>query len=1006
MLAIDDPSEVGFTTANVSGSVARATDPSPASDAACHFEYVTNAQFLGSGFKNANQVACDPNPIVVPGTNLVAGAITGLKPGVTYRVRLTASNGAGSSSLVAANSFATTAIAPPSATIAAPTAVTATSANFSGSVDPELGPGEPSLYEVDWHFQCSPECTDSEGNLPSGSPVPPGNSPHPVEADAVLEPNTTYRVSLVAANAGESVTAGPLFFSTDVLPPLARTLGAAVQSTSAQLGAKINPLNSPVTYQFQWGVKQGENDESYENVVPAAPQQLPVADNTFHVVAETITGLQPQVTYHYRIVAVNTETGDESFGVDRSFTTLPVPTPPPPCANQSSRVGPSASLPDCRVYEFVTPGLNNSAPASGWPSISVQGILADGSAVAFSAGDPPENAEGATSTGDTFVAAHGASGWSTKSLSAPTPQSTGTDFGDSRSTVGLSSDFSQSVLWTNQPLVGGSSPAGTNLYLRRANDSFQALTKNGAPQYGPGGELSGASQDFTRLFVVSTVKQLDEDPVNGGNTYEWANGTLRLVTILPGSPEEPAPEGGAVPSGPLPSVSEDGTRVLFKAVGLPGLYLRKNAGQTVEVSASQRNVEPDPNPPADAVAAGMSADGSEVLFTSASELTNDANTGRTGGVANDRGSDLYSFDVASGVLTDLTVDEDPADAATGANVERVLGADRDASYIYFVARGNLAPGGTSGERNLYVEHEGEIRFVGSDPVGGPEGSFYVTPDGQHAAFVTTEPQTGYDNAGRSEVYKYTFGGQLECASCRQGGELPTGDASIVGRAISDNGDRLFFQSTDSVVPQAQNGQSNVFEYIAGEVRLLTPGDGGAALLVGADASGDDVFIAAFEDLAPQGQGDVFGIYDARVGANVSSSTTSAGCQGESCRSGAPPAPSEVSPGTASFEAPGKVALSAPKFIKGAKASLRVIAPGAGELTVSGRGLGTITKPASKAGAVTIPVTLKRGAQTKLEKNRVYRTEVEVLYKSGAGESSRAAASLKFEAARKKSKGAK
>ena len=89
---------------------------------------------------------------------------------------------------------------------------------------------------------------------------------------------------------------------------------------------------------------------------------------------------------------------------------------------------------------------------------------------------------------------------------------------------------------------------------------------------------------------------------------------------------------------------------------------------------------------------GVAADGSEVLFTSHSELTDDANTGRTGGVPNHQGSDLYSYDVGSGELTDLTVADKPADAAAGADVERVLGASRNADYVYFIATGDLAPG--------------------------------------------------------------------------------------------------------------------------------------------------------------------------------------------------------------------------------------------------------------------------------------------------------------------------
>ena len=92
----------------------------------------------------------------------------------------------------------------------------------------------------------------------------------------------------------------------------------------------------------------------------------------------------------------------------------------------------------------------------------------------------------------------------------------GAYFGEDPSTVGLSRDLSQSVLWSNQPLAGGASPSGTNLYLRRADGSMVALTSAGAPKFSAGGELSGASQDFTRLFIVSTVKQLPCRPGQRG----------------------------------------------------------------------------------------------------------------------------------------------------------------------------------------------------------------------------------------------------------------------------------------------------------------------------------------------------------------------------------------------------------------------------------------------------------------------------------------------------------
>ncbi len=999
VLTVNNAAEVTYTTAKVSGTVERPANPAPAFNANCGFEYVIHAQFIATGFKTASRVPCTTSPVTTPGSNPANAELTGLKPGGTYHLRLTAANAGGTRSLVAASTFTTTAITPPTVTISSPVLGAGTSAHFSGSINPQLGPAAAGLYEVDWHFVCTPKCLDSNGQQLSGTPIPPDNSSHPVSADVTLEPNTEYQVRLVAANAGETATAGPTTVATPAFPPIARTLGVSATAESAVLGAKVNPFNSPVTYQFEWGLT-----DSYGNLVPAAAESLSRADNAFHYVTASLPGLSPGTAYHYRVVATNTQIDQESAGADRTFTTPAVPGPTPACLNDSSRVGTSANLPDCRAYEFVTPNLNGSAPTAGWPGLAVDGVRADGGAIAFVSGDAPEDAEGSTSVANTLLAQRGGTGWTTKSLSAGTPNASGTNFGSRRSTVGLSGDLSQSVLWTNQPLAGSGSPSGTNLYLRRGDGTVVALTKVGAAKFTEGGGLSGASQDFTRLFIVSTVKQIQTDPVAGGNTYEWSGENLQLVTILPGAAKEAAPAGGSVPQGALPSVSDDGHRVLFKATGLPGLYLRLDGERTVEVSASKRTTDPDPNPTASAISAGLAADGSTVLFTSASELTDEANTGETAGQANDQGSDLYSYDVATDQLIDLTIDEDPADVGAGADVERVVGASRDASYVYFIARGKLAEGGTSGERNLYVEHGGAIDFVGSNPTGDESQGypFYVTPDGQHAAFMATEGQTGYDTAGQSEVYKFTYGAGLECASCRPSGEVPSGGASIAGRALSDDGSRLFFQSTDAVVPQAQSGLSNVFEYAGGAVRLLTPGDGLTALLAGASASGDDVFIATFEKLSPRSQGAAFAIYDARVNADVPPPPAPSVCQGESCRGTATAAQQLASPGTAKFESPGTVAAPKSKTVAGSKAKLRLTVPESGELSIVGRGIKPLKE--SAAGTVNVTVALTKTADKRRLRKGSFKTTAEVLFTSPAGSLSRAEVTLKFTAGSQKKGG--
>ena len=374
--------------------------------------------------------------MTTPGANPVGAELTGLKPGATYHLRLTASNPGGSSSLAAAATFTTTAISPPSVTISPATLGLGTAAHFSGTINPQLGPGGNSLYEVRWHFECTPKCLGPSGEPIGGAPIAPDNSSHPVSADVVLEPNTEYQVTLVATNAGASATSSPVTLSTPPFLPIARTLGVSVGSGSANLGAKINPLNAPVTYQFEWGPT-----ESYGNLAPATPQSFSRADNAYHFVAAPISGLSPATSYHYRVLATNTQTSAKAFGADRTFTTLPTPTAPLPCPNEVSRFGPSAALPDCRVFEFTTPGLAGSAPASGWPGLEVEGVREDGSAIAFLAAGAPDEAEGNTSVDNTFLARLGAAGWATRSLSAATPTGSGTYFGSARSTVGISSDL-------------------------------------------------------------------------------------------------------------------------------------------------------------------------------------------------------------------------------------------------------------------------------------------------------------------------------------------------------------------------------------------------------------------------------------------------------------------------------------------------------------------------------------------------------------------------------------
>ncbi|HTA32593.1 MAG TPA: hypothetical protein VK721_04130 [Solirubrobacteraceae bacterium] len=423
------------------------------------------------------------------------------------------------------------------------------------------------------------------------------------------------------------------------------------------------------------------------------------------------------------------------------------------------------------------------------------------------------------------------------------------------------------------------------------------------------------------------------------------------------------------------AISADGSHVVFEAKadgGLPDaqqqgkteLYDRIDASSTVEISAPAPGAQPkrcetsrgicDAEP---ARFWAASADGSLVYFTSKAALTKESNTGsevRTQqeleeqrereeeGIpepeAQNPGEDLYRYDVDTRTLTDLTAD---AAARNGAEVLGVVGASSDGSRVYFVAKADLAGAAEAGEPNLYLwdgaskptfiatlkapdkgeethveaEDKGEAFPYESDVEDWTQhptmSQAYVTPDGEHLAFMSVNPLTGYDNidqrTGKAdpEVYEYDAEtGVLVCASCDAGDVPPLGSAFIGAtlderastafhqpRSLSDDGGRLFFSSPDPLVPGLQGGSDKLFEYENGAAQLISGSEaGGEAVFLDASASGDDVFFATREPLTATDADELLDVYDARVDGGLSMPIVPTPCQGSACQEpyGSPP----------------------------------------------------------------------------------------------------------------------
>jgi hypothetical protein len=599
------------------------------------------------------------------------------------------------------------------------------------------------------------------------------------------------------------------------------------------------------------------------------------------------------------------------------------------CPNEALRTGYSASLPDCRAYEMVSPVDKNEGAVGGpggvdWFFHPSWRSSLDGSRMAFSSSQAFADSQTGAAEADFYVASRGAGGWSTHALLPPQHVNPGSN---SPIVGAFSPDLSSYLLGIGgpagedlPPLVGGEPRGTTNLFVRSTDSGASQLVDVTPPGVTPpSAAIGGAitSPDLSHVVFEDVAKLTPDAPAEGSGMYEWSGGAVTLVGI--NTAEEPAKGAG----GPL-LVSEDGSRVLFRSDNC-GLCLREvGARRTVRVDASQGW-----GPGGGGQFQTANGDLSRIFFlaSASSGLTNDTPTGDSPSSQN-----LYEYDAVSGKLTDLT-------PVSEVEVQGVSGLGNGGEYVYFVANGALAAGATAGERNLYVLHEGAVVFIatlnpeafeGGDRNDWEPGNLghittRVSADGTMLAFPSFESLTGYDNVDAvtgkpdREVYVYdAVTGRLVCASCNPSGARPVGSAFLdefsdgelpwVPRAFSSDGGRVFFDSEDALVPGDTNGQRDVYEYANGGVHLISSGTSGeASTFVEASPSGDDVFFTTSQPLVGQDVDRQFDLYDARVGGGFPGPLAAVSCGGEDCRGAPSGAPVLGVPGSASLAGVGNLA---------------------------------------------------------------------------------------------------
>jgi hypothetical protein len=392
------------------------------------------------------------------------------------------------------------------------------------------------------------------------------------------------------------------------------------------------------------------------------------------------------------------------------------------------------------------------------------------------------------------------------------------------------------------------------------------------------------------------------------------------------------------------AISKDGSKVFFESPDpepsdweldkndfgpTVHLYMREDKDKTVALDNSAAG-----GPGSRYI--GASEDGHYVFFMSDEGLAGDPYTD----------NELYVYDTDNEKLTAVSAAPEGSPAVDGA-VAGVTALSDDGTRVYYVAKGDLSENensqgqsATEGALNLYLYDTttGENKFITQlgtteaepEPERTARLDSYLlaehqavpTPDGEVLVFLSERNLTGEDPDGVVNIYRYdNHSGQLICVTCGpdstgssvlgihsgpgpggMGGGMydPPGESS----PMSENGDQIFFETANTLVPEDQNGDSppdtfgepplqftiptdgDVYEWNNGKISLISSGQPGFADLESVTPSGHDVFIQSTIQLTSQSNGGYGGLYDARIDGgfpNVETSTPGTCEDAEGCR---------------------------------------------------------------------------------------------------------------------------
>ncbi len=502
-------------------------------------------------------------------------------------------------------------------------------------------------------------------------------------------------------------------------PSVAGQSVSDVRNDGASLAGEIDPDGFLTDYWFEYGACGSPTSCAASGFEGRTAEGSLAAGTEVEGVGAQVSGLRAGTTYHYRLVAENTQ--GRVGGGEALFSTWGTGT---------------FGLPDGRAWEMVSPidkhGALIQPLGEGW---AIQ-AAARGGAMVYEAFSPTESDSAGYPLYQPALATRGSGGgWSSRDLAIPHAMPTRISVGEGWEFKYFSEGLSRAIVQpigpftpcepepgTRQPCVSpeateqtaflGSDYAGGSASREPCTSScFTPLvtaantpvgTKFGIsvlagecpPKTFCGPMFLDATPDLSHVLLESraalTPSSAAGREIPADSLYEWSEGRpaseeLRLVSVLPGNEKGEALPGtepfvGITPEYPnvRHAISSDGERVVW-ASHAPGhhLYLRVNATQPqspldehgeCQIAVDACTVQLDAGLSGEAQFQTANTEETHIFFTDVSE----------------KEQDMYEYNVAPHQLVRMT---------TGARVVGgAAGASEDGSWLYFVGKGALAAG--------------------------------------------------------------------------------------------------------------------------------------------------------------------------------------------------------------------------------------------------------------------------------------------------------------------------